>query len=199
MWCVQAALWQFQAIRSSHRQQAGKKKATYILDTTHYWMMLKSPNSHDFADNGLSLGKLCKRWQTANKTHITCGYTKELPKESTNLGSDMTLYYQTGKSPDCSTWMEGFGTKTRSRCGIPNERICNDVPIRTRNVWRRYKRVEKIINTTHWTTNWWILKRYIFWTRIQKLSIYLSQCKSQKMIFVNALLSLHFSHTMWTN
>ena len=98
-----------------------KKRATYILDTTHYWMMSKSPNSQDFADNGLSLGELCKRWQTVNKTHITCGYTKELPKESTNLGSDTNLYYQMGNSPDCSTQMEGFGTKTGSRCGIPKQ------------------------------------------------------------------------------
>ena len=81
--------------------------------------MLISPNSQEFADNGLSLGKLCKRQQTANKTHITCGYTKELLKESTNLGSDTNLYYQTGNSPDCSTQTEGFGTKTKSRCGIP--------------------------------------------------------------------------------
>ena len=96
-----------------------KKKATYILDTPHYWRMSISPNSQEFADNGLSLGELCKRWQTVNKTHITCRYTKELPKESTNLGSDMNLYYQTGNSPDCSTQTEGFSTKTRSWRGIP--------------------------------------------------------------------------------
>ena len=138
VWRVQAAPWQFQAIRSSHKQQAEKKKDTYILHTTHYWMSI-SPNSQDFADNGLSLGELCKRQQTANQTHITCGYTKELPKESTNLGSDTNLYYQTGKSPDCSTRTEGFGTKTGSPCGIPKWEISHDVPIRTRNVWRRYK------------------------------------------------------------
>ena len=78
-----------------------------------------SPNSQEFADNGLSLGELCKRRQTANKTHITCGYTKELLKESTNLGSDTILYYQTGNSPDCSMPTEGFGTKTGSWRGIP--------------------------------------------------------------------------------
>ena len=86
-------------------------------------MMSKSPNSQDSADDGLALGKLCKIWQTVNKTHITCGYTKELPKESTNLGSDMKLYYQTGKSLDCSTQREGFGTKTGSQCGILKREI----------------------------------------------------------------------------
>ena len=85
--------------------------------------MSKSPNPQDSADDGLGLGKLCKIQQTAKKTHITCGYTKELPKESTNLGSDTKLYYQMGKSPDCSTRMEGFGTKTGSQCGIPKREI----------------------------------------------------------------------------
>ena len=47
----------------------------------------------------------------------------ELPKESTNLGSDMKLYYQIGKSPDCSTRTERFGTKTRSQCGILKREI----------------------------------------------------------------------------
>ena len=81
-------------------------------------MMSKSPNSQDFADNELSLGELCKIWQTANQTHITCGYTKELPKESTNLGSDTNVSYQTGKSLDCSMQTEGFGIKTGSQYGI---------------------------------------------------------------------------------
>ena len=85
--------------------------------------MSKSPNSQDSADDGLRLGNLCKKWQTAKTTHITCGYTKELPEESTNLGSYMKLYYQTGKSPDCSTRMDRFGTKTRSQCGIPKRKI----------------------------------------------------------------------------
>ena len=147
-------------------------------------MMLKSPNSQDSADDGLGLGKLCKIWQTAKKTHITCGYTKELPKESTNLGSDTKLCYQTGKSPDCSTRMERFGTKTGSQCGIPKREISQPSSHRTRKVWRRYKRVEKTINTTHSTTKRRILKRYIFLTQIQKLSIHLSQCKYRKMIFL---------------
>ena len=85
--------------------------------------MLKSPNSQDSADDGLGLGKLYKIQQTAKKTHITCGYTKNLLKESTNLGSDTKLYYQMGKSPDCSTRTEGFGTKTRSQCGILKREI----------------------------------------------------------------------------
>ena len=85
--------------------------------------MSKSPNSQDSADDGLGLGNLCKKQQTAKMTHITCGYTKELLKESTNLGSDMKLYYQTGNSPDCSTWTKRFGTKTRSQCGIPKREI----------------------------------------------------------------------------
>ena len=85
--------------------------------------MSKSPNSQDSADDGLGLGKLCKIRQTAKKTHITCGYTKELLKESTNLGSDMKLYYQMGKSLDCSMWTEGFGTKTGSQCGILKREI----------------------------------------------------------------------------
>ena len=86
-------------------------------------MMWKSPNSQDSADNGLALGKLCKIRQTANQTHITCRYTKKLPKESTNLGSDTKLYYQMGKSPDCSMLTEGFGTKAGSHCGIPKTEI----------------------------------------------------------------------------
>ena len=64
------------------------------------------------------LGQLVQKKQTEKMTHITCGYTKKLPEESTNLGSDMKLYYQAGKSPDFSTWMDRFGTKTGSECGI---------------------------------------------------------------------------------
>ena len=86
-------------------------------------MMSKIPNSQDSADDGLGLGKLCKIWQTVNKTHITCRFTKELPKESTNLGPDTKLYYQMGKSLDCSTQTERFGTKTGSQCGIPKREI----------------------------------------------------------------------------
>ena len=78
-----------------------------------------SPNSQEFADNGLPFGKLCKTPQIVKKTHITSGFTKELPKESTNVGSDMNLSYQMVKSPECSTQMEGFGTKTGSCRGIP--------------------------------------------------------------------------------
>ena len=85
--------------------------------------MSSSLNSQDSADDDLGLGKLCKIRQTAKKTHITCWYTKELPKESTNLGSDTKLYYQTGKSLDCSMRTEGFGTKTRSQSGIPKREI----------------------------------------------------------------------------
>ena len=95
-----------------------KKKRTYFLDITHYRKMSVSPNSQDFADNGLPLEKLSKTRQTAKKTHITCGYTKELPTESTNLGSDTKLNYQTGKSLERCMQMEGFGTKTRSCHGI---------------------------------------------------------------------------------
>ena len=111
-----------------------KKKHTYFLDTTHYTTMLISPNSQDFADNGLLLGKLCKRWQMAKKTQITCRYTKELPKESTNLGSDTNLNYQTGKSLECYMQMEGFGTKPDHVMVFRNWRILNDIPIRTRKV-----------------------------------------------------------------
>ena len=145
--------------------------------------MSKSPNSQDSADDGLRLGNLCKKWQTAKMTHKTCGYTKELPKESTNLGSDMKLYYQMGKSPDCSMWTERFGTKTGSQSGILKREISQPHSHQDQESPRWYKRVEKTINTTHLTTKRWILKRYIFLTPIQKLSIHLSQCKYWKMIF----------------
>ena len=85
--------------------------------------MSKSPNSQDSADDGLGLGNLCKKRQTVKTTHITCGYPKKLPEESTNLGSDTKLYYQAGKSPDFSKRMDRFGTKTGSQCGIPKTEI----------------------------------------------------------------------------
>ena len=88
-----------------------------------------------------------------------------------------------GNSPDCSTRTEGFGTKARSQWYSEMGDFSTTFPSGPGKVWRRYKRVEKTINTTHWTRKRGLLNRYIFLTQIQKLSVYLSQCKSQKMIF----------------
>ena len=139
--------------------------------------MLKSPNSQDSADDGLGLGKLCKIQQTAKKTHITCGYTKKLPKESTNLGSDTKLYYQTGKSPDCSMRTEGFGTKTGSQCSIPKREISQphshqdqESPKAIQESGKDYQH-HSLHNKKTNTQN------VYFFNSIQKLSIHLSQCK----------------------
>ena len=145
--------------------------------------MSKSPNSQDSADNGLSFGKLCKIWQTAKKTHITCGYTKELPECPQIWVQIRNCTTKQGILRTVLCRQKDLVPKLDHSVVFWNRRFLNHVLIRNRKVWRQYKRVEKTINTTHWTRNRGILNRYIFLTRIQKLSVYLSQCKSQKMIF----------------
>ena len=128
--------------------------------------MLKSPYSQDSADNPYNVGTPKNSWRSPQ----IWVQIRSCTTERGNLQTVLRGWKDLVPKPDHSVVFQ-------------KGRFLNHIPIRTRKVCRRYKRVEKTINTTHSTTKRRILKRYIFLTRIQKLYIHLSQCKYWKMIF----------------
>ena len=183
MWHVQATLWQFQAIRSSHGQQAEKKGHLYF---GHHSLLddVEKSKFTGFCRQWSVLGWIVQKMADSEQDPYNMWVHQRTPegvhkfgfryKSVLPNGEFSRLFYADGR-----IWYQNWITVWYSETGEFSTMFPSGPGMSEGNT-REWKRPSTPLTEQEIGE---YSRGIFFWTRIQKLSVYLSQCKSQKMIF----------------